>query len=83
LRKTSRMIETEWLRLPQGSAIAGKTIDELRVRSKTGASVVAVVRGDEVLPNSGPEVALEDGDVVGVLGTPDQQAAFRALVYEL
>lgn len=82
LRRTSRMIETEWLRLPQGSATVGKTIGELEVRGKTGASVVAVVREGEVLPNPGPEVILEADDVVGVLGTPDQQAAFRDLAHE-
>jgi K+/H+ antiporter YhaU regulatory subunit KhtT len=31
------------------------------------------------MPNPGPEVALRAGDLVGVLGTPDQRAAFRAL----
>jgi monovalent cation:H+ antiporter-2, CPA2 family len=82
LRRTSRMIETEWLRLPRGSATVGKTIGELEVRSRTGASVVAVVREGEVLPNPGPEVVLQADDVVGVLGTPDQQAAFRDLAHE-
>jgi CPA2 family monovalent cation:H+ antiporter-2 len=44
--------------------------------------VVAIVRGDEALPNPGPEVTFEAGDVVGVLGTPDQRGAFRGLVQE-
>jgi K+/H+ antiporter YhaU regulatory subunit KhtT len=35
-----------------------------------------------VMPNPGPEVALRTGDLVGVLGTPDQRAAFRALTQE-
>src|SRR5215210_2668460 len=82
LRRTSRMIETDWIRLPGGSATVGKTIGELEVRGKTGASVVAVVREGEVLPNPGPEVILEADDVVGVLGTPDQQAAFQDLANE-
>ena len=79
LRRTSRMIETEWVRLLEGSEIPGKTIGELGIRSTIGASIVAVIRGDDVLPNPGPEVALEAGDVVGVLGTPEQQSAFREL----
>jgi CPA2 family monovalent cation:H+ antiporter-2 len=82
LGRTSRMIETEWLHLPENSPIVGETIGEVRIRSKTGASVVAIVRGDEALPNPGPEVTFEAGDVVGVLGTPDQRAAFRELVQE-
>jgi len=79
LRRTSRMIETEWVRLPEGGELVGKTIGELGLRSRIGASLVAVVRGDDVSPNPGPAVTLEAGDVVGVLGTPEQQSAFREL----
>jgi monovalent cation:H+ antiporter-2, CPA2 family len=82
LDRTSRMIETEWFHLPENGPVAGETIGEIRIRSKTGASVVAIVRGDEALPNPGPEVSFEAGDVIGVLGTPDQRAAFRKLVQE-
>jgi len=49
------------------------------VRSETGASILAVVRGDEVIPNPGADLALEAGDAVGVLGTPQQRAAFRTI----
>jgi CPA2 family monovalent cation:H+ antiporter-2 len=79
LRRASREIETEWIRLPESDSVVNKTIGDLRIRSSTGASIVAVVRGEEVMPNPGPEVALRVGDLVGVLGTPDQRTAFRAL----
>jgi monovalent cation:H+ antiporter-2, CPA2 family len=79
LGRASREIETEWVRLPEGDTVAGKTIGDLQIRSSTGASIVAVVRGEEVIPNPGPEIALRAGDLVGVLGTPGQRAAFRAL----
>jgi CPA2 family monovalent cation:H+ antiporter-2 len=79
LRRASREIETEWIRLPEGDTVVGKTIGDLGIRSSTGASIVAIVRGEEVMPNPGPEVALRTGDLVGVLGTPAQRAAFRAL----
>jgi CPA2 family monovalent cation:H+ antiporter-2 len=79
LRRVSREIETEWVRLPEGDTVVGKTIGDLKIRSSTGASVVAVVRGEEVVPNPGPDVALRAGDLVGVLGTPHQRAAFMAL----
>jgi CPA2 family monovalent cation:H+ antiporter-2 len=82
LRRVSREIETEWFRLPEGDTVVGKTIGDLGIRSSTGASIVAVVRGEEVMPNPGPEVILRAGDLVGVLGTPDQRAAFRTLAHE-
>ena len=80
LRRTSRMIETDWTRVPEDSELCGRTIGELGIRSEIGVSVVAVIRGDEVMPNPGPEVSLEAGDVVGTLGTPGQRDAFREFV---
>jgi monovalent cation:H+ antiporter-2, CPA2 family len=80
LRRTSRLIETEWVRVPEESAITGKTIGELGIRNRIGASVVAVVRGEEVLPNPGPQESFRGGDVVGVLGTAEQRTSFRGLL---
>jgi monovalent cation:H+ antiporter-2, CPA2 family len=82
LRRVSREIETEWVRLPEGDTVVGKTIGDLRIRTSTGASIVAVVRGEEVVPNPGPEIALRAGDLVGVLGTTEQRAAFMTLAHE-
>lgn len=79
LKRTSRMIETEWIRLPEESELTGKTIRDMNLRSELGVSIVAVIRGDEVIPNPGPEDHLESGDMVGTLGTRDQTEAFRAL----
>src|SRR5829696_605621 len=62
-----------------GSGLLGRSIGDLGVRSETGASVLAVVRGEEVIPNPGPGLRLAPGDAVGILGTAEQCAAFRAL----
>lgn len=80
LRRTQQMIGTEWVRIPEGSELAGRSIGEAHVRSRTGCSLVAVVRGEDVTPNPGPEATLEAGDVVGVLGAPDQRRSFQDLV---
>lgn len=80
LRRMSQMIETDWVRVSESSPAAGKSIGELHVRSEIGASVVAVIRGEEVLPNPGPETSFEPGDVVGAMGTLDQRTAFREMV---
>ncbi|MGI8649677.1 MAG: cation:proton antiporter [Rubrobacter sp.] len=77
LRRTSGMIETEWMRLSNGSRLSGKSIGESEIREKTGVSVVAVVRAEEIFPSPGPAMRLESGDVLGVLGTVDQRRSFR------
>jgi CPA2 family monovalent cation:H+ antiporter-2 len=79
LQRATRQIETEWVRLPEKSPLAGRTIGELQVRTKSGASVVAIVRDDRVIANPGPDARFEPDDLVGVLGTPEQRAAFLAL----
>jgi CPA2 family monovalent cation:H+ antiporter-2 len=92
LRQASQAIEVEWVRLSEGQvpekdegesptkrSLLGHTIGDLGVRSETGASILAVVRGDEVIPNPGADLALQAGDAVGVLGTPEQRAAFRTI----
>ena len=79
LQRASRQIETEWIRLPDKSPLGKRTIGELEVRTKSGASVVAIVRDDLVIANPGPDARFEPGDLVGVLGTSEQRAAFVAL----
>lgn len=79
LRRASEMIETDWVSLEEGSPVAGRTLGDLRVRRETGASVVAVVRGDEVIANPGADLVLATDDLVGVLGTREQRASFFAL----
>ena len=79
LERASRQIETEWVRLPENSPLEGRTIGDLGVRTQTGASIVAIVRDDLVLAGPGPDVSFEPGDLVGVLGTREQRAAFVAL----
>jgi monovalent cation:H+ antiporter-2, CPA2 family len=79
LRRASEMIETDWIELPEDSPLAGKKIGDLEVRTRTGASIVAIAREESVIANPGPEVAIAPGDTIGVLGTPDQRAALRDL----
>ena len=82
LRNTMRVIETEWVRLTEDSVMLDKTIGELEIRSETGASVVAIIRGDDLLANPGPEIVLQAGDLMSILGTPDQRSAFKELAHQ-
>jgi CPA2 family monovalent cation:H+ antiporter-2 len=70
------------VRGPQELRPRGRAIGELGVRARTGASIVALVRGDEAITNPGPDLTLEPGDTVSVVGTAEQRAAFIALLDE-
>jgi TrkA domain protein len=61
----------DWLPVEEGSAYAGRSIGDARIRTRTGVSVVAVVRDEDPFPAPGPEFRIEGDDTLVVVGTPD------------
>lgn len=59
----------DWLPVDDDSPYAGRTIGDARIRTRTGVSVVAIVRGEEAIPAPGPETGTEAGDYLVVVGT--------------
>ena len=62
------------------SQAAGHTLAELDMRGVTGATVLALLRGDERLISPRGDTRLEQGDVIAVAGTHDAVAGARAMV---
>jgi TrkA domain protein len=62
------------------SPYAGRPLGDTRARTRTGASIVAVVRDEQVLASPGPDEMLHANDVLVVIGTADGIAAVRQLV---
>ena len=59
----------DWLPVRGDSFYVGRTIGDARIRSRTGVSVVAIVRGDDAVPAPGPDQPLHSGDYLVVVGT--------------
>lgn len=72
--------QLEQLPLVPNSVAVGKLIGELRLRTQTGASIVAIQRGHTNIINPGPEEELAAGDQVVLLGDPDQLRRAVALL---
>jgi TrkA domain protein len=70
----------EWVELPAGSALAGRTIGEAGVRTETGATIIAVQRGRRTFSTPGAGFRVEAGDVLVVAGPRPAQRAFESLV---
>ncbi|GAA2344546.1 cation:proton antiporter regulatory subunit [Saccharopolyspora halophila] len=51
------------------SPFAGRVLGETRARTRTGTSIVAVVRGEEVIASPGPDQILRAGDILVAIGT--------------
>ncbi|GAA3494664.1 cation:proton antiporter regulatory subunit [Streptomyces prasinosporus] len=62
------------------SPFAGRPLGETRARTRTGASIVAVVRGEDVVASPGPTQPLRAGDILVVIGTRDGIAGVRRIV---
>jgi TrkA domain protein len=70
LRQRIEGLAIDWLPIEGGSPFAGRTIGDTGARTRTGVSIVAVVRGEDPIPAPGPEQPLEADDTLVVVGTP-------------
>jgi CPA2 family monovalent cation:H+ antiporter-2 len=66
-------------RVKKGSPLQGTLLRDGHLRSSSGATILAIKRGEEVTPNPDPVWELKDKDIVLVLGTPQQLAAAARL----
>lgn len=70
----------EPVRLEEGTPADGKSIGELNLRGLTGATVVALVRGDDRTAFPPAATRLAAGDLVALTGSHDAVAAARRLL---
>lgn len=73
-------VAIDWVPITAGSGHAGSTIGDARLRTRTGSSVVAVIRGDETIPAPGPETVLAADDLVVAVGTPEGLRQLRDML---
>jgi CPA2 family monovalent cation:H+ antiporter-2 len=75
-------VATETAQLEPGAPAVGKSIGELKLRTMTGVSIIAIIQEDEANVNPGPETVINAGDVLVLIGTPEKvdQAIERYLM---
>ena len=59
-------------RIDTGSEVCGKTIGELELRKRTGATIVAIKRENEIVEQPTPKTTLNANDIAYVMGNPEQ-----------
>ncbi|HTF35418.1 MAG TPA: cation:proton antiporter [Myxococcota bacterium] len=72
-------VSSEWVSVPEGPE-AGHSIGELAVRTRTGASILAVESAEGTQVNPAPERELAAGDRVLAIGSTEALAKLRALL---
>lgn len=73
-------LDYESMTVQEGSEAAGRELREIDLRCRTGATLVAIWRGEETLALPTGHDVLLLGDVVAVSGTDEARARARALV---
>ncbi|MGD2045595.1 MAG: cation:proton antiporter [Gemmatimonadota bacterium] len=80
LRQTLTEIEVTTLRVDPESAIVDQRLRDSDLRRLFGVSVVAIRRGDEIIPNPGGEETVRGGDLLVVIGLGEEIAAASGLL---
>jgi CPA2 family monovalent cation:H+ antiporter-2 len=73
-------IDTETYLVNDRSHASGRSIKELRIRTKTGATVIAVKRGSEIIPSPELEFVFTPGDILYLIGNKESLAKAFALL---
>ncbi len=75
-------VSLSWCRVEAHGAAAGATLAELDLRARTGARAVAMRRADEMELALEADMPLCVGDVLGLVGEPEQLERARGLLSE-
>jgi len=76
-------IELTWVQLDEGSPLVGQSLAGADLRARTGASVIALMRGGRLQANPKSQTVFEAGDRVGLIGTEEQVEAARREIGEI
>ncbi|WKB36283.1 TrkA C-terminal domain-containing protein [Terrilactibacillus sp. S3-3] len=81
-RVFQKQIQFEWIELKKKSKLVGKTIGESDIRPLTGATVVGIVKGDDLIITPDIDVKLQAGDMIIAIGKHEQIEALSLLCGE-
>lgn len=72
-------VEISAMEVDRDAPLVGRSLQEAGFRRRHGVTVLAVCRGRQTFANPEPDMALAAGDVLYLMGTPEQVAAVDSL----
>lgn len=79
MKDTPFLIETGWYEIEHGSRFEKKSLKELEVRSKTGISIVGLIKNGLFIPNPDPEFVFTAGDLIAIIGPAEKRTYFEKM----
>ena len=73
-------IEITWVQIPPEHPLVGQSLIEANIRSRTGVSVVAIFRDDQLIPNPKSSTVFQSDDRIGLIGDPEDVGAAEAWI---
>jgi len=74
-----KKLRVDWLTVETGSCLAGKSILDSQVRKRTGATIIAIQRGKEMIGSPDINEVIRIGDVLMSIGTRDQTKQLESM----
>ncbi|MDY0148613.1 MAG: cation:proton antiporter regulatory subunit [Kiritimatiellia bacterium] len=74
-----KQLVMEWIKLTPESPFVDKQLAESQIRTHTGASVIAIMHGDDITVSPDIHMVLKAGDTVMAAGKRDQIRRFDAM----
>ncbi|HZQ05468.1 MAG TPA: cation:proton antiporter [Anaerolineae bacterium] len=65
-------MEIRWHRVGDGSPLIDQSVADIALRDQTGASIVAVLRDEQLMANPKSAFRFQVADIVGIIGTESQ-----------
>ncbi len=79
LRTAEQQFDLQWVLLRDESPLVAKSMEESAIRTRTGASVVAVIREGKLEVNPAAQFQFRSKDLVAFIGTDQARDAFQKI----
>ena len=79
LGAAGQLFDFTWVEVSPGSALDGHTIAELALRTRTGATIVGIMREGQMIANPSPTERLGAADLLAIAGNADQRRRLETL----
>lgn len=79
IRMFKKQIIIDYIKLKENSSLVNKTIEESDIRNKTGATIIGIVQGEDVIAIPEPDTVLKAGDVLMSIGKDEQIAVLTEI----